>query len=236
MRSFKVLVSSILLSAMMGAPALAQERTFRVTGAGSWVLYDDASALDDGPSVGIEAVVPIISFFSVGTNVDFGRTEVNGDFFPAAEINFGPDTTILYSVGQRISILTAGVSGVVSPLTGRFQAYGVGGVGWYKVYFDPQQAGGAGSLDDLMLSVGGGLTYEISDRFGFQIDARDVIFTGWEREALNVVRPRLRDPNPTCLDAGTCRFPDANPPPPDAKGTIHNIRLSVGFRYVPGRP
>ena len=52
----------------------------------------------------------------------------------------------------------------------------------------------------------------------------DVIFLRYDRDRLSLSDPLFAED----------LFPNPDPVPPAAKRTVHNVRLSVVFSYVPG--
>jgi hypothetical protein len=76
-----------------------------------------------------------------------------------------------------------------------------------------------------MLQFGGGVGYSVSSALGFRIEARDVMFLGYNRDRLD----------PTVVHARDQRIRDAVRPPDATWDKPQNLQVSVVFSYVPAR-
>ena len=224
--------------AAMGAAALllpvglnGQERDWSVDLMGGAVVFPESSALETGPSLGIEALYHITPNLSIGPLAEYVRTETDGSFFVAA-IDFGADSTRVFEAAQRISVLQYGgqIRFDFSP-SQRISPYLVGGAGGYTLYLDTQSNDGFKRITNRMLQGGGGIQFNVTDATGFQIEVRDFIYSDFDRDQFNPILPTHRNVRPD----GTVRFPGAErSSTPANESTIHNIRLTVGLTYVPG--
>src|SRR5690606_38405002 len=123
---------------------------------------------------------------------------------------------------QDVRVTTFGVVAKLGLQAGRFSPYLAGGVGGYALFLDPQSNNGPASFGDFGLEVGAGAHFRISDRAGVRLNVRDLIFTGFDRDRLNPVAPAFwGDFDPSSV--------------PEEKATLHNIRVDLGFSYVPAR-
>jgi hypothetical protein len=95
---------------------------------------------------------------------------------------------------------------------------------------------------DIAFALGGAVKFAIAGSSSIEVGLRDIVWTGFNRDLL--------DPTPdrTCRESGVrqfrgqvCpneRFPFLDPELSDsnwseAKETVHNIVLTVGFSFVP---
>lgn len=205
--------------------------------AGSWtvdlqggsIMYSEAGAMEPAPSLGLEALYYISPNLAIGPSVTMGQGQTSPEFFVAV-LNMGPDSTRVYQVGQSLSSIHYG--GVVrfELMPGAaFSPYVTGGGGGYALYGDAQSNTSPTRLTGVMAEAGGGIRLTLTDRAGIQVDARDLIYFGHDRDLLNPIREDHRN----CGADGTCQFPGAEADVPEASETLHNLRLSLGFRYVP---
>jgi hypothetical protein len=105
-----------------------------------------------------------------------------------------------------------------------------GGVGAVTVNTDPQQQGSNRSFTEGQFQLGGGLGWRLGTTTALRVELRDFVFTGWDRDRLNVVST---DPNACGGPCPNTTFLAANGNPPEKKSTVHNLRLAIGFSYVP---
>lgn len=228
MRAMNVLRSAGLAIALTAGLVSAGEaqvspRQFQLTPFGGMLWVDESSALKDAASFGVEAIYYVNDWIGIGLGGSYTRTKTDGTFFPPLKTNLGEsiDTTIVIS--QDLSILSYGIVAKLGIGIGRLNPYIAGGVGGYGMYLDPQSNDGLVFIHDLAFEVGGGLHFRISDRAGVRLNARDIIFTGYDRDRLNPVNPFFwGDFDPSTV--------------PAKESTVHNIRVDFGFSYVPSRP
>jgi hypothetical protein len=196
-------------------------RQFQIGPRAGTISYDDASGIKRSGLLGVDAAYFVTRNIGIGALLELSRPETNGDFFPA-ELSFG-DTTFVYKVSQPLTILNAQVTGVIALPMGRLAPFVNGGVGVYRMYLDPQVAGGPESFSDMSLSIGGGINIRVGQASGLRFEIRDQVFTNFDRDRLNPVGPRFQPR----------RYPELIPPPVAAKSTIHNIALVAAFSFVP---
>lgn len=229
--STKKLTTAVAAACMLaGSSALSAQ-----TPAGEWILdlrggaivYDDASALQTGGTVSLEALYHITPRFAIGPSIDYVLTQSDGEFFPAV-VEFGPDSLRVMNVGQTVGALNYGGVAVVDVLpASALSLYLAGGGGGYRLYLDAQSNEGAARVDGWMMQAGGGIRYSLTEAAGIQLDARDIIYGDFDREQLNPVGESQR---PTDDDLNLVPPRDL----PEAKSTLHNFRVTLGFSYIPG--
>ncbi|MDQ8155576.1 MAG: hypothetical protein P3B98_13060, partial [Gemmatimonadota bacterium] len=146
MRRLIALVGAVLL----GAPALQGQTQAKMFDLGVHLgqqTFDKGTALESTPFVGLDATYQLPwnplklavkgSTFGVGLAVDVSRPVTNGEQFPLVAFDFG-DTTFLYAVAQRITLVQAGLQAVVGVPIGKARLYGFVGSGIYSMFMDPR--------------------------------------------------------------------------------------------------
>ena len=207
------------------APLLGQETgTFEVSTALGWQLFDDAAALDDAVVGSVEAVYGLTDMFGLGAYVQAGRPSTRGEYFPLVALPFS-DSTFRYLPDQRTTQLGFGVvASARLPLGSRLHPYVVGGIGTTRFSMDPEQNRGNVAENFTTWTLGAGLEVRLSDAMGVRLDARDQIYTGFDRDVFDVGDPLYRDPV----------FPHPGGEIPEPSDTVHNLRLALAFSFVPG--
>jgi outer membrane protein W len=225
----------------VAAEVSAQESVagrFTVTPVVGVIRFDESSALankkadDEGdftktvvtPTVGLAAEYLLTPQFGIGFYFEAARPQTRGDYFPSLQLVFGNEAE-LHSISQRVTMLVYGVQGSANFNVGRIQPYVSGGAGAVTINNDPQQSDGNSSFTHAQFQLGGGIGYSVSQSTVIRLDVRDFVFTGWDRDDLNVVSSRFQN---TLL-------PAANGNPPAEKSTVHNIRVALGFSFTPRR-
>ncbi|MBI4546235.1 MAG: outer membrane beta-barrel protein [Gemmatimonadetes bacterium] len=232
MRSWVASLATLLAAAPATLHAQNAARSWSVNLRGGSVLYADASALETGATAGLEALYYLTPRIAIGPSADYVYSKSDGRFFVAA-LDFGPDSSRVYNVGQRLNVLHYGGSLLVDLLPGnQVGPYLTGGAGGYSIYLEGNANDGFGRVSGLMFAAGGGIRLALTGNAGLQLDARDLIYTDLDREELNPIRPEHRN----CQPERGCRFPGAEDPGlPAPETTVHNIRVTLGFSYVPGQ-
>ena len=222
------LVAGTLLLLLPGLASAQSDWTVKLRGGAQ--MYPEASALETGPVIGIEALYNVTPRFSVGPALDYVATKSDGRFYVAV-LNFGADSSRVYNVGQELSVAHYGLNLQfdVSP-SSRYRPYVSGGAGGYTVYLSPQAADAPQRNNGLMVQAGGGINFALTEAAGVALDVRDIIYMDYDREELNPIRPEHRNRNAD----GSFKFPAAESNLGEAKSTLHNVRLTLGFSYVPG--
>lgn len=230
---------------------------------GSWIIYpriglvawDDAAAIQDPllsggscdfPEVGMECssvwnnvqagistayyMTPSIG---IGLAVDLSRPVSNGAYFPAVSLEVAGEQRLSF-VNQRLTIADAVAQVEWAPSVGAFKPFLTGGIGMYAVWPEAKKEDKAGvtgfqSFSDVMFQLGVGIDWSIGETTGFRIELSDQIFTGWERGTLDPTFQTAELPN-----FSTQIFPDLVESPPDESGTLNNLRLMIGFTFMPG--
>lgn len=221
-----------VVAVALSATALAAQASNRFTvGAHTgYTKFGDATALENEPFIGVDAAYRLANFGLGGLDVGLGftfaasRPKTRGDQFPVVAFDFG-DTTFLFTVAQRVTMLQYGVQAVLGHSFGRMRLYGMGGGGAYSMLLDSRQNVSSQTFTKPMGLVGGGLEYAVGENFGFRFEARDLVLLDYDRDRL--------DPTVGYTHDRTVR--DALPPPDPAKSTIHNLQASLVFTYVPNR-
>lgn len=223
MRLFRaaVPVMALLLASAGGVAAQVEQGRLQVTPYAGFLRADNSSALKDAAMVGIEAVYYFMPTVGVGLTGNFSRAESDGSYFPAMRWDVGPDTSFLLHVGQDLTIVTYGLIAKANFRAGRLAPYAAGGVIGWTLFLDPQSNDSPQDVGGVGFELGGGVHFTLSERAGIRLDLRDLVFTDFNRDDLNPVDPRFQ--------TDVFLVPD----PPAAKSTIHNIRATIGFTYVP---
>lgn len=215
------LVLGVTLATTAALPAAAQAGRFTVGPRLGYIKYQSKSGIEGAGMLGLDGVFHITRNFGVGFMMDVARPQTDGEFFPS-ELSFG-DTTFVFAVSQPLTIAQYGVQ-LFATTGGSFAPFLSGSVGGYRVSLDPQVAGGNEDFANLGFSVGGGLDIRIGETTGIRLEARDFVFTNFERERLYPVREAERP----------ARFPDVLPVPEPFEGSVHNLHFALGFTFTPG--
>lgn len=209
---------------------------FTVTPVVGAMRWDEASALANKkadasgeftestitPTVGLAADYSITRNVALGFYFEAARPQTRGDYFPSLLLNF-PANAELRTISQRVTVMMYGIQGTANFGVGRVQPYLSGGAGLVTVNGDAQQNDRNATFSTGQFQVGGGIGYAVSGSTTLRLDVRDFVFTGWDRDELYPVNPAFQN----------TLFPSANGNPPAEKSTVHNVRLAIGFSYVP---
>jgi hypothetical protein len=203
-------------------PSAAQETgSFAIGPRLGYVKYAKDTGIRAGPLVGLDGLFFVTRNVGVGFLLSVGRAETDSSYFPA-EMSIG-DTTFIFGVKQPLTMTQFQVQAAFR-FGGRIQPFISGSAGGYRVNLDPQVAQGPDSFTKLGMSVGGGVEFSVGSATGIWIEARDFIFTSFNRDAINPVTERFLPQ----------RFPDVLPVPEPFSGTAHNLQVALGFTFVPG--
>lgn len=178
---------------------------------------------------GISALYAFTDRLALGITADVGRPVSNGAYFPAANMEIAGRQELTL-VSQRLTTLQYGLEGQFTVLPeSRVMPFLVGSVGGVVVYKDAPKVDVAGStgfntFSNFMFTFGGGFDYTLTGQTALRLEFRDLVYTSWDRSELNAISPAYQ----------TQLFPDLLPAPPAAKKTLHNLRLALGFVFVPG--
>jgi opacity protein-like surface antigen len=235
-RTHLVSLAALALLAAGTAPLRGQapKKQYNVGAQAGVIRFRSAMALEDAPVAGIDGTYTLgwnpLSFlskdadFGIGFNFNVARPLTRGDQFPIVAFDFG-DTTQLLEVNQRITLMHYGVQAVLGMPIGRLRVYGNGGIGGYTIQLDSRQNLRNRAFTHQMFSVGGGIGYAVTNELGFRIEAKDLIFLGFERNKLDPTIRYVRDQ----------RIRDAVAPPDPTWQRPQNLQLSIVFNYVPSR-
>ena len=232
MRRHIALVGAMLL----GAQALGAQTQTKMFDLGAHVgqqVFNKGTALENTPFVGLDATYelpwnPLASLikgssFGVGMLLDVSRPVTRGDQFDAVAFDFG-DTTFLYAVAQRVTLLQGGLEAVVGIPVGKVRLYGFAGSGIYSIFLDPRAVKRNEKFTNPMATFGGGLNYPISQSIGVRAQLRAVTFTKFDRERLDASTTYVHDQ----------RIKDALPTADATSKTPTNMQFSLVFQYIPG--
>ncbi len=232
MRRLIALVGAVLL----GASSLGAQTQAKMFDLGVHLgqqIFDKGTALEDTPFVGLDASYELPwnplslafkgSTFGVGLLVDVSRPVTKGDQFPLVAFDFG-DTTFLYAVAQRITLVQAGLQAVLGVPIGKARLYGFAGSGMYSMFMDARAVGHNHKVTHPMATFGGGLNYALTSSIGVRAQARAVTFTQFDRQDLDATVGYIQDR----------RIKDALPPPLATSKTPTNMQYSLVFQYIPG--
>ena len=190
-------------------------------------LNQECAKLTNNLMAGISALYWVQEKIAVGLTFDVARPISNGAYFTPAVMEVAGEQSLSF-VNQRLTVLQYAVAAEFAPSIARLSPFVNGSIGGYTVYpeagkTDFAAVSGFETFTDIMFSVGVGLDYALGESGGIRLELRDMIYTGWEREKLNPVRPEFQ----------TALFPDIAPVPPDESSSLNNFRLSLGFNFVP---
>ena len=217
------------------ADSVGAARRFSVTPSVGAIHWDNSSALANKtadaagtfnkttitPTAGLTAVYNVWRNAGVGFYFEAARPTTRGDYFPALLLQFG-NTVELRNVSQRVTVMMYGLQGQYGFDIGRIAPFIQGGIGAVTVNTDPQQNTGNKSFSNSAAHVGGGLAFSVGQG-RVSLDVRDHMFFSWKRDKLN----------PVGVANQNTLFPSANGNPPAAKGSLHNLRVSLGFTFTP---
>ena len=232
----------------------ASSRLYEVSAITGYQWFDRSAALGNAPTFGLRAVNPNIlesvPGLSFGVAFAFARPTTRGDYFPWTRQTFVSDaahrndTTVVYEVSQRVTMAHY-VAEVGYRFGGRARDVGAGrrgfdwrtataevnaGFGGYAFWEDPEQSyQNLNYHEDALhaqpaLSFGGGLGIPMPRNTTLRIRLDDLVFLRYDREWFNLHDPLFSEE----------LFSDRQPTPPAARSTVHNLRLSVQFSFLPG--
>lgn len=216
--------------AVVAADAQVVASRFTVGTHIGYTRFDKGTGYENGPFLGVDGTLSTGLLKGMGADLGIGftftaaRPVTAWDQFPPVAFDFG-DTTLLYGVAQRTTLLTYGLQGTVGFSAGVLRLYGLAGAGAYTMQLDTRQNVGNFSSTNAMLQFGGGVGYAISRSIGLRIEARDVIFNNFDRDRLD----------PTVGYTQDRRIVDAVPNARSASERPHNIQAALVFSYVPNR-
>ncbi|MFO7261497.1 MAG: outer membrane beta-barrel protein [bacterium] len=222
------LFGAVLLAVFAASPLAAQgeqQGQFEVSTFLSWQRFDEAAALENGPAAGLEVMYFARPAVAVGGYLSVGRPKTRGEYFPLVGLKF-EDSTFFYLPDQTVTQIGFGIAGLLRFASLEpFAPYVTAGAGRTRFFMDPEQNRGIRSESVATWMLGGGVQYSSGGGVGLRLDVRDEIFTGFDREIFSVVDPLYIDRT----------MPHPNPSIPEAKSTVHNIRVSLAFSFVPRR-
>jgi hypothetical protein len=226
-------------AALVMASAAQAQTTPGKYGVGAHIGYtsfDKGTGLANAPFFGVDGAYqtpwnPLKKIglgntdFSIGFMFAASRPLTRDDQFPVVALDYG-DTTFLYTVAQRITLLQSGVTaGAGLHATDKIRIYAFGGVGAYTMFLDTRQNLKNQSFNHQMELLGGGVDYALSQSIGVRFELRAAIFSGYDRNRLD----------PTVGYARDQRIRDELPPPDPASVRPWNPQMSIVFQYVPSR-
>ncbi len=232
MRRLIALVGAVLLGAT-SLGAQTQAKTFDLGVQFGQQSFDKSTALKGTPFVGLDATYELPwnplklavkgSTFGLGLTVDVSRPVTDGTQFPVVAFDFG-DTTFLYAVAQRITLVQAGLQAVAGIPIGKARLYGLVGTGIYSMFLDPRAERQNKKVSNPLATYGGGINYALTSTIGLSAQVRAVTYTNFDRNDLDATVSYIQDR----------RIRDALPPPLAPSKTPTNMQYSLVFKYIPG--
>lgn len=225
--------ATALLVAHATAAAQVVPGRFQVSVQGAWQRYAESAALDPAPLAGLQGTFFLNRYLGIGAHLLAGRPWTRGDYFPyvrhtALSTDQSNDTTLLYSVSQRVTHLQVGAEAVLRTELGRLAPFATVGAGYYRFFLDPEQMNGLRDLNGPAFHVGAGLELQASATAGLHLGITDQVLLDFDRDRFCV----------NCTGAMALlredRFPNPDPPPPPKQSRIHNLRFTAAFSFVPG--
>ncbi len=229
MRRYPLIAGIVMALGAITVQAQAPNQ-FSVGAHTGYTQFADGTGLENSPFFGLDAAYRFAEFGLGGLDVGLGfsfaasRPVTRGDQFPLVAFDFG-DTTFLFSVAQRITLLQYSLQGVLGHSFGRARVYGTGGGGMYTMFLDARQTLSSEVHTKPMAMLGGGVEYAVGRNFGFRVEVRDLVLLDYERDLLD----------PTVGYTQDRRIMDVLPPADPTKSSLHNIQASLVFSYVPNR-
>jgi hypothetical protein len=208
-----------------------------------WQWFDEATALDNAPFIGLRIDRPLAQLFTVGVNVAFARPSTRGDMFPwNRQVYFSNpagerETTLVFITSQDVVLATyGGQVGVQLPLSrtglatagGRLGAIALElglGAGFTTIWADPEQNRQNRVIGGWYWSAGGGVSVPLPQGTALALRVDDVVLQNHDRDRLSLSDPLFADD----------LFPNPASPPPSEKSSYHSPRVSIAFTFVPGR-
>jgi hypothetical protein len=226
-------------TSVVDRPAEAGPGRYRVAAVTGYQAFDKSAALRGAPFFGMRVSGLALPMLAVGVSGAFARPTTRGDYFPwnrqpyFSDQAHRNDTTLIFEVSQRVVMSTYGVDvalhvdgarlGGAAPLRRLMLDVGAG-AGGYTFWLDPEQVRANRTFSGPQFNAGAGLGIAAGRSAAVGVRVDDVILTRFDRERFSLSDPLLR------VDL----FPNPEPPPPQPKSTVHNVRFSVLFSYVPG--
>lgn len=239
---FRELVLGAAALAVAGGSAAAQEGSgnFRVGPRVGYTMYQAATGLKPGVNIGVDAVYLATKNLGVGVLLDFARPHTDSSYFPV-EMTFGGSSSDLNTDGETF------IYGVQMPVTiaqyqllgefrfgDRFQPFVSGSAGAYTMYLDPQVADGNTNFTNWAFSAGLGFTFRPSAASSIRLEARDYIFTNYDRASLEVQQLAYDWTIASGSFNQPVRFPEVLPAQEDFSGTAHNWQFALALAFTPG--
>jgi hypothetical protein len=227
-----LLCAAALVTTAGRARAQVEAGTWETIPTGGVYLYGAASGFDDAAFFGGDVYYFLNEYLGIGLTLSFARPVMDGSVFDRVQFSFLADTSALYRVGQQVTQATYAPVVVAAVEAGGFDIRGYGGVGGTTFYLDPEINAGNKSETIMSWFLGGGVGYRFTERSGVRVEVRDEVFTGFERDKFFPAENRTGYRNEGRRFVND-RIPEANGSPPEPDETIHNIRLSIGFIFMP---
>lgn len=224
-----------LLTLATTSPAGAQvvKGKFQVGVQGGWQNYDKSSALGNTPTGGLKATYFLNKNIGIGGQFMAGRPWTKGEFFPYVRYSFlsadeTNDTTLLYTVNQRVTDMQYGAHLTLRHEFGRIAPFATAGIGRYKYFLDPEQNNGLRDLSGASYTLGGGAELLVNNSSAIHFTLQDLVLSNFDRDRFCI----------NCAGAFALmredRYPNPTPTPVAKKTTTHNARFTVSFSFVPG--
>lgn len=227
MKRYALMLAALALATSAAGAQVAPKRFAVVTRLGV-MTPERAASQEMAGLIGLDAEYALNKYFGLGTALDIGRGNTRREDF-VQRLRFGNpavaggDTIFYQFLGQPVNSLNLSLMGTAR-IPGKVSPYAMAGVGSYVLIMDAQTNGTSRTMSGASFSVGGGINFQFSEKYGMQLDARATQLQSFKRERLDPSDGRF--PNRW--------FPEDIAAPPAAKNTALNTAITLGFRYVPG--
>jgi hypothetical protein len=221
----RIVLPFALVCALVPAALDAQVEVGRYQVSALLGLQDFAasSALERAPVAGVEASYYLRPNLSLGLYGQVGRPRTDPLFFPLVRLNFGT-VTEYHAPAQRVTAYALGVQARVSMPLDFAEPYAVLGAGGYLFNLDPEQNRSDEFRSGPTVSIGAGINLPLAPSAGVRVELRDNVLLRFNRDWFDLSDPLFREP----------RHPAPGDAWPEKQSTIHNLRWSLGFTFIPG--
>jgi hypothetical protein len=259
MRNRLLILAALLVAAPLEAQVIApSDTTFAdtldrpsknlITIGGGRQWFDESAALHPAQFLAMRVARRLGGFASLGVNGSIMRPTSRGEYFPwNRQVYFinnttGQDTVVLYAVSQRVVLATYGIdadarlpigrslgdpgSGMVRRAIGGTELLAAAGAGFHSMWLDPEQTRRNRVVGGTSFLLGAGLSVPLGNTAAVQLRVDDMILGGYDRNDLSLADPLFYED----------LFPNPVEAPPPEKQTLHNMRLTLSFSYVPMIP
>jgi hypothetical protein len=234
-----VLGLALLIAGAGSVDAQMVQNSFQVAAYTGYQGYAGGSSLRSGAwTLGGAATYYVSSAVGLGFWTDLSFPEADGAKFPLASLDFN-DSTTLNSINQGIQMWNFGAHAKFQLPNARTAPWAMVGGGGYLMFLDSQQQDRLRSESGIVVLLGLGVDFAVSEAVGFQLSFQDHWYPSWGLQD-DIFRIWPVDPEPVGLtnrltSALNTRFPELNGNPDDLSNSIHNFSVVAGVTFVPGR-